>query len=120
MAVTNVKWTDPSLPPDQQTAVLIEQDGGRLTSAGLGVAGDVSSITDGPARRGVQAWIDLGNMVQDADPAPLPPTDGEIYDQVIKNQKVLKAFVLAINDGTLVPGANVSGAALKATIKAKM
>ena len=57
------------------------------------------------------AWID--------DPIP-GPTDDKIYDQVMQNQKVLKAFALCINDGSIVPGANVSNAALKAAVKAKM
>ena len=48
------------------------------------------------------------------------PTHDEIYDQVMKNQKVFKAFALCINDGSIVPGANVSNAALKAAVKAKM
>ncbi len=55
-----------------------------------------------------------------ADPPPPPPTDDEIYDAVIQNQKVLKAVVLSLNDGTLVPGANKTGADLKAIVKANM
>tara|TARA_Y100000296_G_scaffold83259_1_gene113744 strand:+ start:82 stop:438 length:357 start_codon:yes stop_codon:yes gene_type:complete len=51
---------------------------------------------------------------------PSPPTTDEIYDGVIKNEKVLKALVLALNDGSIVPGANATNAALKAAIKAKM
>jgi hypothetical protein len=33
---------------------------------------------------------------------------------------VLKALVLCLNDGSIVPGASVGGAMLKAAIKAKM
>jgi hypothetical protein len=51
---------------------------------------------------------------------PPPPTNDEIYDEVIQNHKVLKALVLCLNDGTIVPGANVSGAELKSAIKDKM
>ncbi len=51
---------------------------------------------------------------------PPPPTNEEVYDIVIQNQKVLKAVVLALNDGTFVPGADVSGAILKAAITSKM
>ena len=48
------------------------------------------------------------------------PTNEEIYNQVMKNQKVLKAFVLCINDGSIIPGANMSNAALKTAIRDKM
>ncbi len=51
---------------------------------------------------------------------PPPPTLGEIYDQTIQNQQVLKALALCLNDGSIVPGAYVTGAALKTAIKAKM
>ena len=51
---------------------------------------------------------------------PPPPTASEIYDQTIQNQAVLKALVLCLNDGSIVPGANVTDAALKTAIKAKL
>ena len=52
--------------------------------------------------------------------SPPPLTLDEIYDQTIQNQRLLKALVLCLNDGSIVPGANVSGADLKTAIKAKM
>jgi len=58
--------------------------------------------------------------MEDAAPPTPPPTNDEIYDDVMRNQRVLKAFALCINDGTIVPGANVTPAALKAAVKAKM
>ena len=67
-----------------------------------------------------QDWLGQGNTPDPADPPPPLPSNDEIYDIAIKNQKVLKAVVLSINDGTLVPGANVSNAVLKATVKANM
>ena len=51
---------------------------------------------------------------------PPPPTNDEIYDRVIKNQKVFKGYVLAVNDGSIVPGSNMTGAQLKTAVKAKM
>jgi hypothetical protein len=51
---------------------------------------------------------------------PPPPTDADIYDQIVEGQKVVKALVLCINDGSIVPGANATPAALKAAIVAKM
>ena len=56
-------------------------------------------------------------------PAPVPkvpPTNEEIYDQTMQNSKVIKGLVLALNDGSIVPGTNMTNAALKAAIKAKM
>lgn len=53
--------------------------------------------------------------------APLPsPTLDELYDQAILNQRVLKAVILALNDGTLPIGTNKTAVQLKAIIKAKM
>lgn len=64
--------------------------------------------------------VDAKAIVLDP-PAPDPgPTLGEIYNDVMKNQRVLKALALCLNDGTIIPGANVSGATLKTAIKAKM
>lgn len=71
-------------------------------------------------RQAVQEWVDDGGIVAPADPAPSPLTNDEIYDQVIQNQKVFKAYVLALNDGSVVPGSNMTGAQLKTAIKAKM
>lgn len=51
---------------------------------------------------------------------PPLPSNNKIYDETIKNQSLLKAFVMCINDGSIVPGANVNGAQLKAAIKDKM
>ena len=51
---------------------------------------------------------------------PLPPTNEEIYEQTMENQALLKAVVLALNDGSFVPGAALSNAALKTVIKSKM
>ena len=38
----------------------------------------------------------------------------------ITERGLLRAYVLAINDGSIVPGSNMGGAALKAAIKAKL
>lgn len=55
---------------------------------------------------------------------PLPPDPGptldEIYDRTLQSQQLLRALVLCLNDGSIVPGANVSNSDLKAAIKAKM
>lgn len=48
------------------------------------------------------------------------PTNEEIYDATIQTQKLLKAVVLSLNDGTFVPGAAISNSALKAIILANM
>lgn len=66
-----------------------------------------------------QRWLVEGNTPDPVE-VSVPPTSSEIYDQTIQNSKVLKALVLAINDGTIVPGANVTPGALKTAIKSKM
>lgn len=49
-----------------------------------------------------------------------PPTHDEIYDKTMQNSQLLLAIVKSINKGTLVTGANKTGAELKAIIKAQM
>ena len=71
-------------------------------------------------RQLLQEWLDDGNTLDSADPSPPPPTNDEIYDQVIQNEKVFKGYVLAVNDGSIVPGSDMTNAALKAAVKAKM
>ena len=58
--------------------------------------------------------------VPEPDPVIPPPTNDEIYDRVIQNQPVFKGYVLALNDGSIVPGSNMTGAEIKAAVKAKM
>lgn len=99
-------------PNQDATGFLITLDSGIVVH----VPDDMSSRH----RRLLQEWLDAGNTLDPADPLPTPPTNDEIYDQVIQAQKVLKAVVLSINDGTFVPGAGVTGAVLKAIIKANM
>lgn len=70
--------------------------------------------------REYQDWLGQGNTPDPVDSPPPPLTNDEIYNIAIQNQKVLKAIVLSINDGTLVTGANVSNAALKVIVKANM
>ncbi len=70
--------------------------------------------------REYQNWLAEGNTPLPADPPPIPPTNAEIYDQVMQNQRVLKAYALAINDGSVVPGSNMTNAALKAAVVAKL
>jgi len=63
---------------------------------------------------------DTVTVTRTLEAAPPPPTNDEIYDEVLQNQKVFKAYVLAINDGSVVPGSGMSGAQLKAAVTAKM
>ena len=80
-------------------------------------------VPNEPANRhyqAVQDWIALGNTPDPADPPPSPPTDDEIYDMFIKTQRAFKGYVLAVNDGSIIPGSNMTGAQLKSAVKAKM
>lgn len=53
--------------------------------------------------------------------APPPPlTVDQIYDQTVQNERLLKAVILAINDGSLTVGSNRTNAQLKSILKAKM
>ena len=47
-------------------------------------------------------------------------TDGEIYDAIMQSQRVFRAYALAVNDGSIIPGTNMSGAALRMAVKAHM
>ncbi len=53
-------------------------------------------------------------------PPPPPPGNDELYDQNIQQNKVFKGYVLAVNDGSIVPGSKMTGPQLKAAVKAKM
>lgn len=54
-------------------------------------------------------------------PPPLPTlTLDQIYDAEMQTQRVLKAVVMALNDGSMPIGQNRTAAQLKAAIKAKM
>lgn len=102
-----------SAKPDQDlTAFIVTLTDGTI----LSVPDDLSNRY----RRALQEWLDAGGTLGPADPPPPPPTNDEIYDEVIQNQKVLKAYILAINDGSITPGSNMTGVALKTAIKAKM
>ena len=85
--------------------------------------GDVLSVPDDLANRHRQLlreWLDDGNTLDPPDPPPLPSTNDEIYDQVIQAQKVFKGYMLAINDGSIIPGSNMADVQLKAAVTAKM
>lgn len=68
----SMKWAN----PDHKAIILA--DG---SVAGLTVAGDVSSIGNGPSRRAVQAFVAGGGIIAAADPIvpppPPPPKDSQ-------------------------------------------
>ncbi len=76
---------------------------------------DITGVTPVPK----VGWLYDGTVFS-APPVVAPLTTDQIYVQTIKNQRVLKALVLALNDGSVVPGANATNATLKTAIKAKM
>ncbi len=67
-----------------------------------------------------QEWLAEGNTPEPADPPPAPPTNEEIYDQTLKNSKVLKILIMALNDGTFVPGSNLTPTQIRNYIASKM
>lgn len=63
-----------------------------------------------------QAWL-AGGGVPDAF---VPLTLDQIYDAELQTQRLLRAVVLALNDGTLPVGQNRTGAQIKTAVRAKM
>lgn len=80
--------------------------------------GVITSLTNQP--NGSSEFLTDDNAEVIAFNNPDPITDDELFDKIILNQKVLKAVVLSLNDGTLVPGSNYTNAQIKAIIKANM
>ncbi len=79
---------------------------------------DTTGITPSPK----VGWFYNGAIFS-PPPTPTPeplPTNSELYDQNIKQNKVFKAYVLAVNKGTIVPGSNMSGAAIKTAVEDEM
>ena len=58
-------------------------------------------------------WVASGGLL-DAE------NDQMITDFISQNRNIMKAIVIALNKGTLIPGAGVTGAELKAIIKAEL
>ena len=52
--------------------------------------------------------------------APPEPTLDEIYDQLAQSQRLVRALVSALNDGTFVPGQNYNAAQIKSRIRSKL
>ncbi len=80
------------------------------------VDGTLLSVPNNPLNRyhrKLMDWVTAGNTIAPADPLPSPPTKAEIYDRTIKNSKLLKVLILALNDGTFVPGDSLTNAQLK-------
>ncbi len=74
-------------------------------------------------RDGPRDWLVdpvLKTLSVDLIPPTPPPTNDEIYNQVIQNQTVLRAYMLAVNDGSIIPGGNMGVVQIRAAVKAKM
>lgn len=54
------------------------------------------------------------------DAEETPPTNEEIFDKTIQNFKLIKGIVLALNDGSFIPGSNYTNAQIKTIITDKM
>lgn len=69
MSITNMRWVDTN-----KLTVLISYDNSKTGAAGMEISGDLTTIGDGPTRRAVKVWLDLGNTPETADPLPLQKT----------------------------------------------
>lgn len=68
--------------------------------------------------------IPTAQEVRDIANAYVPPTQDELnseaYDQAILNNKIIKALIMALNDGSFVPGSNYTAEQIKTGIKNRM
>ncbi len=108
-------------PADGQVMAVYSDD---TTSTVWTDRGFLKAASDIPVTRDHKVVVVGGEVISvmpSVNPEqPSPPTNDEIYDQVIKTQKVFKGYVLAVNNGSIVPGSNMTGAQLKAAVKANM
>jgi hypothetical protein len=65
----------------------------------------------------VAKWLAEGNTPDPPDPEPDPPTVEEIIIQALNNKKHFKALVLALNDGSFIPGSNYTNSAIRDIFK---
>ena len=58
---------------------------------------------------------------QPPTPAEIDAENDAVFDNMInQNKSIIKAFILCINDGSIVPSGNATPAELKAAIKSKL
>ncbi len=67
----------------------------------------------------VQEWIGLGNTPDPYVPPPAPTVD-DLYDDLIQQQRVLRALIDALNDGSFVPGSNYTNTQIKNGLKNRL
>lgn len=60
-----------------------------------------------------------GNAIT-ADPPPAPPTNEEIYNNTLQNEKILLALIKSLNNGNFTPGSNLTLDQVKTIIKGNM
>lgn len=95
------KWDDLDHNPDTHILIVVDNipniENDRLNNTADGIRPATQAELDADANTELDRQADFANV----DP-------------------FLKGYVLAVNDGSIAPGSNMTGAALKAAIRAKM
>ena len=79
--------------------------------------GKLLKLTNQPNGSGEQIEDDDQEVIDFLDDSQ---TMEQVYDKTISGNKLIKALVLSLNDGSFIPGNNLTGQELKQIILSKM
>ena len=94
-----------------QTSIEVELSNGSLLS--------IPNTVENRHYRKIVEWVAQGNTILPYIP-PAEPSQDELYDLLMQNNKLIKALALALNDGSFVPNSSYTNAQLKSIIKQKL
>ncbi len=100
------------------TGKLIESQSGTAEHGALLANAVAAGFTEAEVEEKVASQAEYLALLDAAQPPA--PTNEAIYDQVLSRERAFAALLQCLNDGSIVPGANATPAALKAAIVAKM